>query len=116
MIILTREAVTAVHGAIDRAGKPGFGLRLSAESNGCAGPRYAMSLEDEPQADDVVVEIRDLRVFVDPDSMTLLAGTTVGFSSSLEGAGFTFDNPNAGSPEFANSGAEHSCSCGKSCG
>ncbi len=67
MIILTREAVTAVHGAIDRAGKPGFGLRLSAESNGCAGPRYAMSLEDEPQADDVVVEIRDLRVFVDPE-------------------------------------------------
>jgi iron-sulfur cluster assembly accessory protein len=116
MIILTREAVTAVHGAIDRAGKPGFGLRLSAESNGCARPRYAMSLEDEPQADDVVVEIRDLRVFVDPDSMTLLAGTTVGFSSSLEGAGFTFDNPNAGTPELENFGAEHHCSCGKSCG
>ena len=67
MIILTREAVTAVRGAIDRAGKPGFGLRLSAESNGCAGPRYAMSLEDEPQADDIVVEIRDLRIFVDPE-------------------------------------------------
>ena len=116
MIILTREAVAAVQGVIDQAGKPGFGLRLSAESNGCAGPRYSMSLEDEPQADDVVVEIRDVRVFVDPDSMTLLAGTTVGFSSSLEGSGFTFENPNVGSPEFAHPGAEHKCSCGKSCG
>ncbi len=116
MIILTREAVAAVQGAIDRAGKPGFGLRLSAESNGCAGPRYSMRLEDEPQADDVVLEIRDVRVFVDPDSMALLVGATVGFSSSLEGSGFTFENPNIGSPEFANSGAAHSCSCGKSCG
>ena len=85
MIILTREAVTAVHGAIDRAGKPGFGLRLSAESNGCAGPRYAMSLEDEPQADDVVVEIRDLRVFVDPDSMTLWLEPQSTFHPPLKG-------------------------------
>jgi len=45
-----------------------------------------------------------VRVFLDPESQPLLTGMTIGFVESLEGSGFTFDNPNAGAR----------CGCGKS--
>jgi iron-sulfur cluster assembly protein len=53
-----------------------------------------------------VVESGGIKVFIDPDSQLLLAGLRVDFVESLEGSGFTFDNPNAAAK----------CSCGKSFG
>jgi len=37
-------------------------------------------------------------VFVDMKSHELLAGATIDFVVAIEGAGFTFENPNATSP------------------
>ena len=45
-------------------------------------------------------------MFRAPASAPLLDGMRVGFVESLEGSGFTFDNPNAASK----------CGCGKSFG
>ena len=56
--------------------------------------------------DDVVVQSGDVRLFIDPDSQPLLSGLRIDFVESLQGSGFTFDNPNAASM----------CSCGKSFG
>lgn len=47
-----------------------------------------------------------MKVFVDPDSVMYLDGTTVDFAISHQNSGFTFDNPQAKSK----------CSCGKSFG
>jgi len=106
MIVLTRDAIAAIEQSMAREGKIGSGLRIAIESGGCSGHKYSMQFEDEPRENDTVIEIRDVKVFVDPDSAPLLVGTTVDFSSSLEGSGFVFDNPNAG----------EKCSCGKSFG
>jgi iron-sulfur cluster assembly protein len=106
MIILTEQAGTAVKAAMTRAGKTEGGLRVMVEAGGCAGYKYLIGLDAEPRADDAVVEAGGVRVFVDPDSQPLLEGMKIDFVESLEGSGFTFDNPNAGTK----------CGCGKSFG
>ena len=106
MIQLTDSAVNAVRNAIKGASEPVQGLRLKVETGGCAGNKYMMGLVKTPEEDDEVVERDGVKVFVESSSRDLLAGVTIDFVVAIEGAGFTFDNPNA----------EHSCSCGKSFG
>lgn len=106
MIELTNSAVSAIRSAIAGSDVPVEGLRIMVEAGGCAGYKYMMGLVADREPGDVVVEKGDVRVFVDPASLQLLEGTTVDFAVSLEGSGFTFNNPNAAS----------SCSCGKSFG
>ena len=104
MIVLTSEAASAVKNAMARTGKSDGGLRIMIESGGCAGHKYLIGLDAEPRSDDAVVESTGIKVFIDPDSQTLLSGLRVDFVERLEGSGFTFENPNAASQ----------CSCGKS--
>jgi len=40
-------------------------------------------------------ESSGVKLFIDPDSRPLLDGMQIGFIESLQGSGFTFDNPNA---------------------
>ena len=106
MIELTESALNAVRTAISRADAPIEGLRLAVDAGGCAGFKYMMGLVTKAEPDDVVVEREGVKVFVDPDSVMYLDGTTVGFVIGLQNSGFTFDNPQATSK----------CSCGKSFG
>jgi len=106
MIILTEAAANAVRTAIKGANTPIEGLRLAVDAGGCAGFKYMMGLVANPNPDDIVVEERGVKVFVDRDSVQLLDGTTVDFVTGLQSSGFTFENPQATS----------SCSCGKSFG
>ncbi len=104
MIVLTNEAASAVKAAMLRAGKADCGLRIMVESGGCAGYKYLIGLDAEPRWDDAVFETSGIKLFIDPDSQPVLAGMSVGFVETLEGSGFTFDNPNVTSK----------CGCGKS--
>ena len=106
MIILTDEAATAVKAAMSRAGNTVGGLRIMVEPGGCAGNKYLIGLDSEPRSDDIVFETNGVTLFIDPDSQPVLEGMKVGFVESIEGSGFTFDNPNATSK----------CACGKSFG
>jgi iron-sulfur cluster assembly accessory protein len=106
MINLTDSALNAVRTAMSGASGPVAGLRIMVESGGCAGYKYMMGLVNEPEAEDDVVERDGVKVFVDPKSRVLLAGTTIDFVVALQGSGFTFENPNA----------TNNCSCGKSFG
>jgi len=106
MINLTDSALDAVRTAMAGAAEPVGGLRIKVESGGCAGNKYLMGLVNEAEPNDTVVERDGVKVFVDMNSHDMLAGTTIDFVVALEGAGFTFENPNATS----------SCACGKSFG
>jgi iron-sulfur cluster assembly accessory protein len=106
MINLTENAISAVRTAISRADAPIEGLRLAVDAGGCAGFKYMMGLVTKADPDDVVVERDGVKVFVDPDSVMYLDGTTVDFVIGVQNSGFTFENPQAKSK----------CSCGKSFG
>jgi iron-sulfur cluster assembly protein len=104
MLTLTPSARKAVGRFIKGTSEPVAGLRIAVAGGGCSGMQYAVSLESEARADDAVVQLDGLTVFVDPASAPLLDGVTVDFQDSMQGSGFTFTNPNAAA----------SCGCGKS--
>lgn len=104
MIDLTESAASAIRNAISASKEPVEGLRIAVQSGGCAGQKYLMGLVEAGLDGDIVVEQAGIKVFVDPGSVSLLNGVKLDFADGLEGAGFTFENPNASA----------SCSCGKS--
>ena len=104
MLTLTENAKKAVDRFIRGAETPVAGLRISITGGGCSGMQYGMALEESAKDDDTVVEIGELKIFVDPHSAPMLKGITVDFLDSMEGSGFKFENPNA----------TNSCGCGNS--
>jgi iron-sulfur cluster assembly accessory protein len=93
MLLLTENAQKTVGRCIKCSEAPVGGLRISVTGGGRSGMQYGIALEDASKADDTVVELGALKVFIDPDGAPL-----------LDGGGFKFDNPNA------NAG----CGCGNS--
>jgi iron-sulfur cluster assembly protein/iron-sulfur cluster insertion protein len=89
MLILTRPAIAAIEASLLANNRPGQGVRITAEA-ACSGPKYSMRIEADSAPDDTVVEIRDVRVFMDRASATILAGATVDYSEGPENFGFTF--------------------------
>ncbi len=83
---------------------PQTGLRVYVYSGGCSGYRYGMMLEDQPAPEDVTVESRGIKVYVDQQSTQFLVGSEIDYLDTLMGAGFTVNNPNAVS----------GCGCGSS--
>ena len=103
MLTLTATAIDKVKEIMAARGESG-GLRIAVVGGGCSGLQYQMSLDNEPKADDKIVEQEGLRVFIDARSLMYLDGTSVDYVDGLSGAGFKFDNPNARS----------ACGCGES--
>ncbi len=71
------------------------GLRVSVLPGGCSGFQYGLNIEEEPREDDEVHVSQGVRLFVDPFSAQYLKGTVIGYHTSFQGSGFTFENPNA---------------------
>lgn len=79
------------------------GLRVAVVSGGCSGKMYQMDF-DTKQEGDFVFEQNGVQMFVDPQSMRFLNGTSIDYVEGLNGAGFRLNNPNE----------RGSCHCGKS--
>ncbi len=102
-IHLTLSAAERVKTFIAARGK-GLGLRLGVRKTGCSGFAYVVNYADEAQAEDRVFEDRGVKVFVDPESLPLVEGTTVDFVKHGLNEAFRFSNPNI----------KGECGCGES--
>lgn len=71
------------------------GLRVSVLPGGCSGFKYSLNIEERALDDDMIMEINKVRVFIDGFSAQYLNGVTIDYTSSMQGSGFTFNNPNA---------------------
>lgn len=81
---------------VEQAPEQQVGLRVYIQSGGCSGFSYGMGLdENPPKADDQVVEVDGLRVYVDSFSAQYLEGAEIDYVDQLMGGGFTIHNPNA---------------------
>ena len=104
---VTPRAAAQVAAIAAREGRPGAGLRVSVSAGGCSGFQYGFALEDAPAAEDHVFGLPEgsgARVFVDPVSLDLLAGSELDWAEALIGAHFAIRNPQAVS----------GCGCGAS--
>jgi iron-sulfur cluster assembly accessory protein len=71
------------------------GLRVSVQPGGCSGFKYGLLIEDQSADDDTVIDGGGFRVFVDPFSAQYINGVTIDYTSSMQGSGFVFKNPNS---------------------
>jgi iron-sulfur cluster assembly protein len=104
LVTLTEKAVSELRKIIAAEGSEALGLRVFVSPGGCSGLSYGMSLEEQSDEGDFVVEQDGLRIFVDEFSANYIKGSQIDYVSGLMGAGFTVHNPNA----------KRSCACGQS--
>jgi len=102
-ISLTHAAAERVKTFLASRGK-GLGLRLGVRKTGCSGFAYVVNYADDTAASDLVFEDRGVKVFVDPESLPLIRGTTVDFVKQGLNEAFRFHNPNI----------KGECGCGES--
>jgi iron-sulfur cluster assembly accessory protein len=96
-LVLTSRAAEEVQKFIAQEQVPveTAGLRVSVLPGGCSGFKYSLNIEERPLEDDMVAKVNGVRVFVDGFSAQYLSGVTIDYVSSMQGSGFTFNNPNA---------------------
>lgn len=104
LVVLSEAAAGKLQELVEAEQNPQMGLRVYVYSGGCSGFRYGMMLEDQPSSEDVTVETRGIKVYVDRNSTQYLSGSEIDYLDTLMGAGFTVNNPNAVS----------ACGCGSS--
>ena len=103
MITVTDNAIKRIKYLLNKDGCQG-GLRLGVRGGGCSGMSYVFRLDPAPKSTDSIIELDDVRVYVDSKSYPFLDGLTLDFTESLMESAFVWHNPNA----------KRSCSCGKS--
>lgn len=102
-ISLTESAADRIKSFLSIRGR-GIGLRLGVRKTGCSGFAYVVNYADESRPDDVIFEDRGVKVYVDPESLSLIDGTTVDFVKQGLNEAFRFRNPNV----------KGECGCGES--
>ena len=79
-------------------------IRVGVTSGGCSGLSYVLDIEDKIGDDDQMIESNGIKLVVDKKSFFYLVGTTLEYSTGLNGKGFHWSNPNA----------QRTCGCGES--
>jgi iron-sulfur cluster assembly protein len=82
----------------------GIGIRLGVKTTGCSGLAYTIEYVDAQQEGDVLFEIQNIKLFVDPKSLAYIDGTQLDFVREGLNEGFKFINPNE----------RDRCGCGES--
>ena len=101
---LTPTAIAQVKEVIKAQGFEGYSFSIRVVPAGCSGLGYDLNLMKETKPNDLSWEQDGVRITTDALSSKYLLGTTVDYVTSVTGAGFKFENPNAKS----------SCGCGTS--
>ena len=106
VVTLTEKAASKVKQMIVKEKKEGYGLRLGVVSGGCSGYMYEVALEKASKENDAVFEDKGIKIFMNPESVPFMKGSTDDYKESLQNSGFKIDNPNV----------KRSCGCGHSVG
>src|SRR6476469_6108297 len=101
---LSDSAAAKVAELLAQEGNAELALRVAVRPGGCSGFSYEMFFDSEIADDDLASSYSGVRVVVDPSSAQLLTGATLDYKDSLQGGGFSINNPNA----------TRSCGCGQS--
>ena len=104
MILVSDNARDKLNQLLTEDGSGKEYVRVGVESGGCSGLVYKLDFDDSMNNEDELVEHNDIKLVINKKSILFLAGTTLEYSSGLNGKGFVFNNPNA----------NRTCGCGES--
>src|SRR3989338_8147740 len=82
-LTLTDAAAAKLKELMHKEKQEGFGLKISVMPGGCSGFVYQMNFEKEPEKTDVVITDKGVKVFVDAESLKMLAGASVDYVDNL---------------------------------
>lgn len=102
MITLTKPAASRIADQIVK--NNALALRFGARESGCSGFSYVMDFANSIESQDLVFESFDVKVVIDPKSLSILDGTQIDYVS--EGLNQTF--------KFSNPRSTNECGCGES--
>ncbi len=102
-ITLTQAAAERVLGFMQQEVNS-IGLRLGVKKTGCNGYAYVINMASKVAVEDKVFEDRGVKIFVDEDSISYLAGTEIDFVKQGLNESFQFRNPKV----------KGECGCGES--
>ena len=101
---ITDAAAMQVQALLDGRGKPSAGIKIGVKTAGCNGLSYAIEYADEVGKFDEVVEVKGVKVLIDPKAIMFIIGTEMDYKEDKLESGFVFTNPNE----------KGRCGCGES--
>ena len=104
MITVTSNAVNHIKKLLSSRDTKPLGIKLGIETKGCSGPSYSMDFVDSPDEKDEVLNIENIKIYIDPKATLFLLGTTMDYEEGVLESGFKFINPNE----------KGRCGCGES--
>ncbi len=106
IVTLTDKAAEKVKKLLEKENKLDYGLRVGVVRGGCSSYMYDIGLEKVPKENDIIIEERGIKIFMNQESIDFMKGSTVDYIDSLQNSGFKINNPNV----------KTSCGCGHSVG
>ena len=104
IVTVTEKAIEQIKSIFaSEQANPDKGLRLAVVGGGCSGLQYKIEFSDQKDKDNII-EMRGIRILIDPKSSIYLKDVVLDFKDGLNGKGFVFENPNA----------TNTCGCGES--
>ena len=79
-------------------------LRVSIVGGGCSGFQYIFNIEQEKNDDDIIFEIKNIKLIIDSISYSYLINSKIDYIDEMFENKFIVINPNA----------NHTCGCGSS--
>jgi len=104
MITVTSNAVNHIKKLLSSRDNKPLGIKLGIETKGCSGLSYNMEFVDFPDEKDEVLNIDNIKIYIDPKATLFLLGTTMDYEEGTLESGFKFINPNE----------KGRCGCGES--
>jgi len=102
-VTLSERAATHIRNFLAKRGK-GLGIKLGVRTSGCSGMAYKLEFVDVEDPEDLRFESHGVTVYIDPKSLSYLAGTELDYAREGLNEGFKFNNPNV----------KAQCGCGES--
>ena len=94
LIEVTPLAAQRLQKVLDEEEEVGALLRVMVVPGDHGSVQYMMGVEKEPKEDDVVIDIKNVKVLVDSESAPLVDGAKIDYVEGLMRSGFVISNPN----------------------
>ena len=104
IIKLSDNAANRIKEIMSKADEKTIGVRIGVQSGGCAGMSYIMEYAKEPRPNEEIIEVKGVKVLIDPSAIIYLLGTEMDYKQEKFSSQFVFKNPNE----------TERCGCGES--
>jgi len=104
VVQVTDAAAAKIKAMMAKEGKEGYALRFGVVTGGCAGLSYELKFQKNPYDNDIIVELKGIRIIINQESVSFVSGMVIDYVDTLRESGFKYHNPNAKS----------TCGCGTS--